>query len=71
MMRGRTTKALVVIVAIVAVLSGCRSMTGKSAGQNIDDAINRHAGQATASKNAFKGLSAADPQKVMTILKSL
>jgi len=31
-------KTLVVMVAVLAVLSGCRSMTGKSAGTNIDDA---------------------------------
>jgi len=38
MMMGRMTKTLVVIVGIVAVLSGCRSITGKSTGQTIDDA---------------------------------
>ena len=35
---GRLMKTLVVMVAVLAVLSGCRSMTGKSAGTNIDDA---------------------------------
>ena len=39
--------------------------------QNVDDAINRHAGQATASSRAFKSLSAEDQQKVMAFLKSL
>jgi len=38
MTMGRVTKTLVVMVAILSVLSGCRSMTGKSAGTNIDDA---------------------------------
>jgi len=35
---GRLMKTLVVMVAVLSVLSGCRSMTGKSAGTNIDDA---------------------------------
>lgn len=30
--------ALVVLVAVLVALSGCRAMTGKTAGQNIDDA---------------------------------
>jgi len=38
MVMGRAMQTLVVLVAVLAVLSGCRSMTGKSAGQNIDDA---------------------------------
>jgi CxxC motif-containing protein (DUF1111 family) len=39
--------------------------------QNVDDAINRHDNQAAASKKAFKSLSNADQQKVMTFLRSL
>jgi hyperosmotically inducible periplasmic protein len=35
---GRLMKTLIVMVAVLSVLSGCRSMTGKSAGTNIDDA---------------------------------
>jgi len=35
---GRLMKTLVVMVAVLSVLSGCRNMTGKSAGTNIDDA---------------------------------
>ena len=38
MVMGRVTQTLVVLVAVLAVLSGCQSMTGKSAGQNVDDA---------------------------------
>jgi len=34
----RLMKTLVVTGAILSILSGCRSMTGKSAGTNIDDA---------------------------------
>src|SRR5262245_34627026 len=35
---GRLMKTLIVMVAVLSVLSGCRSMTGKSAGTNADDA---------------------------------
>src|ERR1043166_9436409 len=35
---GRLMKTLIVMMAVLSVLSGCRSMTGKSAGTNIDDA---------------------------------
>jgi len=38
MRMGRLTKTVVVMVAVLSVLSGCRSLTGKSAGTNIDDA---------------------------------
>jgi hyperosmotically inducible periplasmic protein len=31
-------RALVVLVMLVAVTAGCTSMTGKTAGQNVDDA---------------------------------
>jgi hyperosmotically inducible protein len=35
---GRALRTLVVLVAIMAVVSGCRAMTGRSAGENVDDA---------------------------------
>jgi hyperosmotically inducible periplasmic protein len=35
---GRALKTLAVLVAILSVLSGCRAMTGKSAGNIVDDA---------------------------------
>ena len=31
-------RALLILVMLVAVTTGCTSMTGKSAGQNVDDA---------------------------------
>ena len=38
MVTGRMTKPVIVMLTIVAVLSGCRSITGKSTGTTIDDA---------------------------------
>jgi hyperosmotically inducible protein len=35
---GRASKTLVVLIAILAVVSGCRAMTGRTAGENVDDA---------------------------------
>jgi len=35
---GRAMKALALMLVILAVLGGCRSMTGKTAGQTVDDA---------------------------------
>jgi len=35
---GRTLKLLVVMVAVLSVVSGCRATTGKTAGETIDDA---------------------------------
>ncbi|MGH7392460.1 MAG: BON domain-containing protein [Candidatus Rokuibacteriota bacterium] len=35
---GRAMKTVALMLAILAVLGGCRAMTGKSAGQNVDDA---------------------------------
>jgi hyperosmotically inducible periplasmic protein len=35
---GRAFRTLVVLVAILAVMSGCRAMTGRSAGEVVDDA---------------------------------
>lgn len=33
----RVLRVMVVMVAVLSVLAGCRSMTGKSAGTNLDD----------------------------------
>ncbi len=38
MRRGGAVTALVVLLVALAALTGCRAMTGKTAGQNIDDA---------------------------------
>lgn len=38
MLRGPMLKSLVVLVLLLTAVTGCRSMTGRSAGQNIDDA---------------------------------
>jgi hyperosmotically inducible protein len=35
---GRAVKTIAVMLAILSLVSGCRSMTGKSAGANVDDA---------------------------------
>lgn len=35
---GRMVKTLAVMLAVLAVLSGCRATTGKTAGQTVDDA---------------------------------
>jgi hyperosmotically inducible protein len=35
---GRAIKTLAVLVAFLSVLSGCRAMTGRTAGENVDDA---------------------------------
>lgn len=35
---GRMVKTLAVMLALVSVLSGCRAMTGKTAGETVDDA---------------------------------
>lgn len=34
----RTLKALTLVVAILTVLGGCRALTGKTAGETVDDA---------------------------------
>ena len=34
----RALRSLAVLVTILAVVAGCRGMTGKSAGTNVDDA---------------------------------
>jgi hyperosmotically inducible periplasmic protein len=34
----RAMKTLVLMVAVLAVLGGCRAMTGKTAGDTVDDA---------------------------------
>jgi len=34
----RRVKSLVVLLVLVAVASGCRAMTGKTLGENVDDA---------------------------------
>lgn len=38
MSRIRKWQSLVVALVVVSVLAGCQSMTGKTAGQNVDDA---------------------------------
>jgi hyperosmotically inducible periplasmic protein len=38
MLRGPMLKSLVVLVLLLTAVTGCRSMTGRSAGQTIDDA---------------------------------
>ena len=38
MSRGPMLKSLVVLVILVTAVAGCRSMTGRSAGQTFDDA---------------------------------
>jgi hyperosmotically inducible protein len=35
---GRTAKLIVMALALVTALAGCRAMTGKTAGENVDDA---------------------------------
>lgn len=35
---GRMVKTLAVMLALLSVLSGCRAMTGKTAGETVDDA---------------------------------
>lgn len=35
---GRMMKTLVVALAVLTALTGCQSLTGKTAGENIDDA---------------------------------
>ena len=35
---GRAIKTVALVLAIVTVLGGCQSMTGKTAGENVDDA---------------------------------
>jgi hyperosmotically inducible protein len=35
---GRTVKAMVIMLAVLSVLAGCSSTTGKSAGTVVDDA---------------------------------
>lgn len=37
-MGARSFKLMAVMLALLALVSGCRTMTGKSAGTNIDDA---------------------------------
>jgi hyperosmotically inducible protein len=34
----RAFKAITVLLVLVSLVAGCRTMTGKTAGQNIDDA---------------------------------
>jgi hyperosmotically inducible protein len=34
----RALRSLAILVAILALVGGCRAMTGKSAGTNVDDA---------------------------------
>lgn len=38
MTMGRTLKTMTLVVAMLAVLGGCRALTGKTAGENVDDA---------------------------------
>jgi len=38
MLTTRAVRAVVVTLAVLSVLAGCQSMTGKTAGENIDDA---------------------------------
>jgi hyperosmotically inducible protein len=35
---GRTLKLIVFALVVLTALTGCRAMTGKTAGQNVDDA---------------------------------
>jgi hyperosmotically inducible protein len=37
-MKPTSIKSLLVVLALVTVAAGCQSMTGKTAGQNVDDA---------------------------------
>ncbi len=37
-MRQGSVRMLVVLLAVLAVLTGCRAMTGKTAGETVDDA---------------------------------
>ena len=37
-MRPAVTRTVAVVLVLVAVVAGCRSLTGKSAGTNVDDA---------------------------------